>query len=76
MDNDGYFPARQILPIPDSFVGRKQNVEPRGLSGFEQFAVRNPVPPALSRLYDLVTRERPGNAAWGAMVKENAHQPR
>ena len=46
--------APSNLLIPDTFVGREQNVEPCGLSYFEQFAVRNPVPPALYRLCDVV----------------------
>ena len=64
----------KILLIPDSFVGREQKVEPSGLSDCEQFAIRNLVPLAFYSLCDLVTRKRPGNAAWRAVVKENAHQ--
>ena len=30
--NNGYFSAHQVLLIPDTFAGREQNVEPRGLS--------------------------------------------
>ncbi len=71
--HDRYFPALQILLVPDTFVGGEQNVEPRGLRRFQQVAIRHSIPPAISGLYDLVARERLGNAAWGAMVKENAH---
>jgi hypothetical protein len=34
--NNGYFSPRQILLMPDSLVGREQNVETRGLSHVEQ----------------------------------------
>src|ERR1035437_5891197 len=71
--HDRYFPSRQILLIPDSFGGREQKADPSRLRRFKQLAVRNPVPPSLSRLCDLVTRKRPGDAARGAMVKENEH---
>lgn len=47
-----------------------------GLGHSEQLAVRNPVPAALYRLRNVVVRKRRGNAAWSAVIKENAHRPR
>jgi hypothetical protein len=66
--------ACQFLLIPDVFVSRKQYVEAGGLSDFEQLAARNFVPSAFYCLCDLVTRKHAGYAAWGALVKENAHR--
>jgi hypothetical protein len=37
-DDKSDFPARQVLPVPDVFVGRQQKLKTRGLSGRYQFA--------------------------------------
>lgn len=58
------------------FVGREQKVKTWFFRHFQQNAVRNPVPAAFYRLRDLVPHQHFRNPAWGAVVKEYAHQSR
>ncbi len=51
--NNGYFSAGPFCWY--RILLSEQKVEPCGLSYFEQFAVRNPVPPTFYRPCDLVT---------------------
>ena len=71
--NDGDFSTLQILPIADLLVGREQQLKPCRFGLRERLSIRNPVPAALDRFCDLMTRKHPGYAARRTVVKENAH---
>ena len=74
-NDDGNFPAHQILLIPDVFVGGHKQSEAGRLGGIEQSAVCEPLPSTLNRFDDHMTFQCVSQRGWRAVVKQDKHLP-
>jgi hypothetical protein len=70
-NHDREFAALQILLMAQIFIGCEQHVKPSVLSGIQQVAVAQCIPPLCSCFLDGMAFQRTGNAPWRSVVEEN-----
>jgi hypothetical protein len=69
------FTARQVLLVPNVFVGRQQNLKACGLGDRYQFAVNKPVSSTFDCFHDDMTFEGIAKRGRGSVIEEDEHPP-